>query len=229
MQSTELWCIVRFVQRKFSLKALTPLVILLTFFSATAFAQSSSASSQSAPSASSSAPASAQPKTPRPSLPPAFDPKTKTPLYQTIQEDWGSLEIGASKLEPETPIVGQVEEEETFTRSLVQVKWRPGDPIDLWIVLPKGVKKPCVVSREPPPRGHLTTSLASIRYNPILGEFFRCKYQYPDGTKGFYIAEQGKAPPPNYTPRSCRFALFLRSRLLPPAPAGDSRTPWFSH
>lgn len=145
MQSTELWCIVRFVQRKFSLKALTPLVILLTFFSATAFAQSSSASSQSAPSASSSAPASAQLKTPRPSLPPAFDPKTRTPLYQTIQEDWGSLEIGASKLEPETPIVGQVEEEETFTRSLVQVKWRPGDPIDLWIVLPKGVKKPPVI------------------------------------------------------------------------------------
>ena len=29
------------------------------------------------------------------------------------------------------------------------------------------------------------------RYNPVLGEFFRCRYDYPDGTKGFYIAEQG--------------------------------------
>ena len=29
------------------------------------------------------------------------------------------------------------------------------------------------------------------RYNPVLGEFFRCRYDYPDGSKGFYIAEQG--------------------------------------
>lgn len=29
------------------------------------------------------------------------------------------------------------------------------------------------------------------RYNPVLGEFFRCRYDYPDGTKGYYIAEQG--------------------------------------
>ena len=30
------------------------------------------------------------------------------------------------------------------------------------------------------------------RYNPVLGEFFRCKYEYPNGTEGFYIAEQGQ-------------------------------------
>jgi hypothetical protein len=24
-----------------------------------------------------------------------------------------------------------------------------------------------------------------------LGEFFRCRYDYPNGTQGFYIAEQG--------------------------------------
>ena len=76
-----------------------------------------------------------------PSAAPGFDPKTMTPLYETIQEDWSSLEIGTSKLEPEPPVVGQVEEQQTFTRTLVQVKWRPGDPIDLWIILPKGVKK----------------------------------------------------------------------------------------
>lgn len=29
------------------------------------------------------------------------------------------------------------------------------------------------------------------RYNPVLGEFFRCRYDYPNGTQGFYIAEQG--------------------------------------
>ncbi|KAG9104509.1 hypothetical protein FRC06_001890 [Ceratobasidium sp. 370] len=38
-----------------------------------------------------------------------------------------------------------------------------------WHIKPKGVKKP---------------------YNPVLGEFFRCRYDYPDGTQAFYIAEQ---------------------------------------
>jgi len=27
-------------------------------------------------------------------------------------------------------------------------------------------------------------------YNPVLGEFFRCTYSYPDGTEAFYVAEQ---------------------------------------
>ncbi|KAG5646904.1 hypothetical protein DXG03_001980 [Asterophora parasitica] len=44
-----------------------------------------------------------------------------------------------------------------------------------WHIKPKGVKKP---------------------YNPILGEFFRCRYDYPDGTQGFYIAEQVSHHPP---------------------------------
>jgi hypothetical protein len=30
------------------------------------------------------------------------------------------------------------------------------------------------------------------RYNPVLGEFFRCRYDYSNGTRGFYVAEQGK-------------------------------------
>ncbi|HWW16006.1 MAG TPA: alpha/beta hydrolase [Candidatus Dormibacteraeota bacterium] len=82
----------------------------------------------------------------KPSAPPSgLDPKTRIPLYETIQEDWSSLEIGASKLQPETPLVGEVDEQSEFTRLLVQVKWRPGDPIDLWIILPKGTKKPPAV------------------------------------------------------------------------------------
>ncbi|WVN90231.1 uncharacterized protein L203_105467 [Cryptococcus depauperatus CBS 7841] len=44
-----------------------------------------------------------------------------------------------------------------------------------WHIKPKGVKKP---------------------YNPVLGEFFRCTYVYPDGTEGFYIAEQVSHHPP---------------------------------
>jgi dienelactone hydrolase len=74
-----------------------------------------------------------------------LDPKTGTPLYETIQEDWSSLQIGASKLQPEPPVVGDLDEQDHFTRQLVIVKWRPGDPIDLWIAMPKGVKNPPVV------------------------------------------------------------------------------------
>ena len=76
---------------------------------------------------------------------PGLDPKTGIPLYQTIQEDWSTLAIGTSKLEPETPIVAQTDEGNGFTRTLVQLKWRPGDPMDLYVILPKDVKNPPAV------------------------------------------------------------------------------------
>lgn len=44
-----------------------------------------------------------------------------------------------------------------------------------WHIKPRGVKKP---------------------YNPVLGEFFRCQYEYPNGTRGYYIAEQVSHHPP---------------------------------
>ncbi|KAH7911819.1 hypothetical protein BJ138DRAFT_1179266 [Hygrophoropsis aurantiaca] len=44
-----------------------------------------------------------------------------------------------------------------------------------WHIKPKGVKKP---------------------YNPVLGEFFRCRYDYSNGTQGFYVAEQVSHHPP---------------------------------
>ena len=74
-----------------------------------------------------------------------LDPATGEPLYKTIVEDWSSLQIGNSHLKPLPPLATAPDEQEKFTRQLVQVAWRPGDPIDLWVVLPKGVKKPPVV------------------------------------------------------------------------------------
>ena len=81
----------------------------------------------------------------KPSMPPGIDPKTMIPIYETIQEDWSSLEVGASNLRPQEPLVAQTEQQGSFTRILVQLQWRPGDPLDLWIILPKGVKKPPAV------------------------------------------------------------------------------------
>lgn len=33
-------------------------------------------------------------------------------------------------------------------------------------------------------------------YNPVLGEYFRCRYEYSNGTVGYYIAEQVSHHPP---------------------------------
>jgi cephalosporin-C deacetylase-like acetyl esterase len=81
----------------------------------------------------------------KPYLTPAFDPAKGVPLYETIQEDWSSLAVGVSDLKPEPPLVAQSDEGEGFTRTLVQLKWRPGDPLDLYIILPKDVKNPPAV------------------------------------------------------------------------------------
>ena len=53
---------------------------------------------------------------------------------------------------------------------------------------PKGVKKPCVFFL---PNNPHPCPLTAYSYNPVLGEFFRCRYDYSNNTQGFYIAEQG--------------------------------------
>lgn len=123
-------------------------LIFLVVITPAAWTQQAAASNT--PSGSSSAPAAAQTDsksdTHQPVSPPGLDPKTGIPLYETIQEDWSSLAIGTSRLEPEPPLVGQTDNDgDGFTRTLVQLKWRPGDPLDLYVILPKEVKKPPAV------------------------------------------------------------------------------------
>ncbi len=57
-------------------------------------------------------------------------------------EDWSSLSLANSDLIPERPLLGEKDENPQFTRELLQVKWRQGDPIDLYVIRPKGVVKP---------------------------------------------------------------------------------------
>lgn len=47
--------------------------------------------------------------------------------------------------------------------------------LSIWHVRPKGVKKP---------------------YNPVLGELFRCRWEFSNGTEGFYVCEQVSHHPP---------------------------------
>src|SRR5271166_1018096 len=60
-------------------------------------------------------------------------------------EKWDSLSLDGSQLIPQRPIFGEKDDQPHFTRELIRVQWRVGDPIDLYIIRPKGVAKPPVV------------------------------------------------------------------------------------
>ena len=120
-------------------------VSVALFVSISAGAQQKAAPAQGAPTSAAPSPSQEVNPLPGPSLPPQFDPKTGQSLYKTVVEDWSSLEIGTSQLHPENPLLGEVDEHETFTRTLLQLKWRPGDAMDLYVIMPKNVKNPPVV------------------------------------------------------------------------------------
>ena len=63
----------------------------------------------------------------------------------SFSEDWSLLSVAGSTLEPTPPILGEKADYPEFTLELLQVKWRPNDPIDLYVILPKGVKNPPAV------------------------------------------------------------------------------------
>jgi hypothetical protein len=66
---------------------------------------------------------------------------------KNFYEDWNNLSLSTSTLAPIDPLLGLTDEPKgkNFVRELYQVGWRPGDTIDLYVVLPKGVKNPPVV------------------------------------------------------------------------------------
>ena len=61
------------------------------------------------------------------------------------REDLHSLKLSDSDLHEASPIVGEKDIYPEFTRELLEVQWRDGDPIDLYIIKPPGVTKPPVV------------------------------------------------------------------------------------
>jgi len=60
-------------------------------------------------------------------------------------ESFSELTLKGSELHAEPPLLGSREVTPDFIRELWQVRWRPNDPIDLWVILPRGVKNPPVV------------------------------------------------------------------------------------
>jgi hypothetical protein len=66
------------------------------------------------------------------------------PRFQGMQEDWTSPALTSSQLKAVRP-VEFITDRPRYTVELLQVQWRSGDPIDLYVMKPKGVKKPPVI------------------------------------------------------------------------------------
>jgi len=65
--------------------------------------------------------------------------------FQGVTEDWTTPALTSSHLMPVAPLVGFVDEHPGYTVELLQLQWRWGDPFDLYVMKPKGVKKPPVI------------------------------------------------------------------------------------
>ena len=77
-----------------------------------------------------------------PASPPIADPRDTR--FRDVQEDWTSPALTSSHLIPVRPIWFTTDYPK-YTVELLQVQWRWGDPLDLYVIKPKGVKKPPVI------------------------------------------------------------------------------------
>jgi hypothetical protein len=65
--------------------------------------------------------------------------------FAEVKEDWTSPALTSSHLRAARPLVGYINDYPGYTVELLQVQWRYGDPLDLYVMKPKGVKKPPVI------------------------------------------------------------------------------------
>jgi cephalosporin-C deacetylase-like acetyl esterase len=83
------------------------------------------------------------------STPAGSHPKAKSTAKKaaSFHEDWNSIGLEKSVLTPEEPVFGEKSDiaGNNFVRELYQLTWRPGDPIDVYVVRPRGVERPPVV------------------------------------------------------------------------------------
>lgn len=66
--------------------------------------------------------------------------------FDGVTEDFSSLSVSSSHLRPVAPLGGFVDDTHRgYTVELLQLQWRWGDPIDLYVLKPAGVKNPPVI------------------------------------------------------------------------------------
>ena len=78
-----------------------------------------------------------------PASPPIGDPADTR--FNGVTEDWTSPSLKTSTLSPVPPLTGYINDYPGYTVELLQVQWRFGDPLDLYVMKPKGIKKPPVI------------------------------------------------------------------------------------
>ena len=78
-----------------------------------------------------------------PASPPIADPSDGR--FRAVNEDWTIPSLSTSSLHPVDPLFGYINDSEGYTVDFLQLQWRFGDPLDLYVMKPKGVKKPPVI------------------------------------------------------------------------------------
>jgi dienelactone hydrolase len=75
----------------------------------------------------------------------SFAPLVAQSAAQPGSESWTDLSLNGQNLKAEKPLVGEIDQCASFTRQMIAVRWRPNDPIYLYVLLPKLVVKPAVI------------------------------------------------------------------------------------
>ena len=66
-------------------------------------------------------------------------------MLSHARESFSTLSLKDSDLHAQPPLLGSRERTKTYIRELWQVRWRPNDPLDLYVILPIGAKNPPIV------------------------------------------------------------------------------------
>ncbi len=78
-----------------------------------------------------------------PASPPIANPNDHR--FKDVTEDWSTPSLSNSHLLPIRPVGFLDDTHPGYTVELMQLQWRWGDPLDLYVLMPKGVKKPPVI------------------------------------------------------------------------------------
>jgi hypothetical protein len=78
-----------------------------------------------------------------PASPPIADPADHR--FAGVTEVWTTPSLTGSNLTPAAPVAFVDDSPAGYTVELIQVQWRWGDPIDLYLIKPKGIKSPPVI------------------------------------------------------------------------------------
>ena len=78
-----------------------------------------------------------------PASPPVADPNDTR--FVGVSEDWTTPALTSSHLKPVPPLLFTDDTHPGYTVYLINLQWRWGDPIDLYLIRPNGVKNPPVI------------------------------------------------------------------------------------